>query len=83
MVGPMQRTIRPELTCSYRILETVHTVFCIQFVYAYLVSSFGDFEYFGQINWCVQPLSAQRSHSFTHRRGIGVGAVGHIYVDEP
>ncbi|RPD74668.1 hypothetical protein L226DRAFT_560784 [Lentinus tigrinus ALCF2SS1-7] len=35
------------------ILETAHTAFCIQFVYAYLVSSFGDFEYFGHINWGI------------------------------
>ncbi|KAI1781654.1 hypothetical protein LXA43DRAFT_1055489 [Ganoderma leucocontextum] len=35
------------------ILETVHTAFCIQFAYAYLVRNFGDFEYFMTINWGI------------------------------
>ncbi|KAH9894070.1 hypothetical protein C8Q73DRAFT_501960 [Cubamyces lactineus] len=35
------------------ILETAHTAFCMQVVYAYLVSNFGEFEYFLSINWGV------------------------------
>ncbi|CDO74202.1 hypothetical protein BN946_scf185043.g254 [Trametes cinnabarina] len=35
------------------IIETAHTAFCMQLVYAYLVSNFGDFEYFLNINWSV------------------------------
>lgn len=35
------------------ILETVHTAFCIQFAYAYLVRNFGDFEYLMTINWGI------------------------------
>ncbi|KAI0654681.1 hypothetical protein C8Q70DRAFT_514348 [Cubamyces menziesii] len=34
-------------------LETVHTAFCMQFLYAYLVEGFGDFAYFLQINWGI------------------------------
>ncbi|KAI0636157.1 hypothetical protein C8Q77DRAFT_625182 [Trametes polyzona] len=34
-------------------LETVHTVFCMQFLYAYLIEGFGDFAYFLQINWGI------------------------------
>ncbi|KAI0637631.1 hypothetical protein C8Q77DRAFT_1048927 [Trametes polyzona] len=36
-----------------RILETVHTGFCMQVVYSYLISNFGEVEYFLNINWCV------------------------------
>ncbi|KAI0366218.1 hypothetical protein BV20DRAFT_1055815 [Pilatotrama ljubarskyi] len=32
------------------ILETVHTAFCMQVVYSYLISNFGEFEYFLSIN---------------------------------
>ncbi|OSD01716.1 hypothetical protein PYCCODRAFT_1501688 [Trametes coccinea BRFM310] len=35
------------------ILETAHTAFCMQVVYSYLVSNFGEFEYFLNINWGV------------------------------
>ncbi|KAI0643624.1 hypothetical protein C8Q79DRAFT_144905 [Trametes meyenii] len=35
------------------ILETVHTAFCMQVVYSYLINNFGEFEYFLQVNWGV------------------------------
>ncbi|KAI0648844.1 hypothetical protein C8Q79DRAFT_947692 [Trametes meyenii] len=34
-------------------LETVHTVFCMQFLYAYLIEGFADYAYFLQINWGI------------------------------
>lgn len=35
------------------VLETIHTVFCVQVVYAYTVQQFGEFGYFKTINWGV------------------------------
>ncbi|KAI0648834.1 hypothetical protein C8Q79DRAFT_903326 [Trametes meyenii] len=40
------------LVAAVWILESVHTGFCMQFIYAYLISGFGDFENFLNINWC-------------------------------
>ncbi|KAL1949775.1 hypothetical protein VTO73DRAFT_8656 [Trametes versicolor] len=34
-------------------LETVHTGFCMLFLYEYLVEGFGDFAYFLHINWGI------------------------------
>lgn len=41
------------MSMSHRTLETVHTGFCMLFLYEYLVEGFGDFAYFLHINWCV------------------------------
>ncbi|TFK81081.1 hypothetical protein K466DRAFT_604795 [Polyporus arcularius HHB13444] len=35
------------------VLEVVHTAFCIQLCYAYVITGFGDFLGFGDINWGV------------------------------
>ncbi|KAL7279402.1 hypothetical protein PYCCODRAFT_995372 [Trametes coccinea BRFM310] len=34
-------------------LESVHTAFCMQFLYAYLVEGFADYTYFLKINWGI------------------------------
>ncbi|KAI0667816.1 hypothetical protein C8Q78DRAFT_289007 [Trametes maxima] len=34
-------------------LETVHTIFCMQFLYAYLIEGFANYSYFLQINWGI------------------------------
>ncbi|KAI0353799.1 hypothetical protein OH77DRAFT_1522330 [Trametes cingulata] len=41
------------LVAAVWILETVHTGFCMQFIYAYLIAGFGDFENFLNINWGI------------------------------
>ncbi|KAI0364765.1 hypothetical protein BV20DRAFT_974067 [Pilatotrama ljubarskyi] len=41
------------LVAAVWILESVHTGFCMQFIYAYLVVGFGDFENFLNINWGI------------------------------
>ena len=45
---------------AHRFLETLHTGFCIEFVYSYLIGNFGDVKYFIHINWYVPifPMSA-------------------------
>ena len=53
----VRRTLRPLyllLTVSMdRFLETLHTGFCIEFVYSYLIVNYGDVRYFIHINWYV------------------------------
>ena len=49
------RLCRALIVLAIRILETIHTAFCIQFAYAYLVRNFGNVVYFEQINWYVSP----------------------------
>ncbi len=34
-----------------RVLETLHTAFCIKFIYGYLVSGFGDILNFVRVDW--------------------------------
>ena len=34
-----------------RILEGLHTSFCIQFVYAYLIQNFGVYDFVEHISW--------------------------------
>ncbi|KAJ2990785.1 hypothetical protein NUW54_g8374 [Trametes sanguinea] len=46
---------------THRALESVHTAFCMQFLYAYLVEGFADYTYFLKINWCASPSSAKHS----------------------
>ncbi|RPD54312.1 hypothetical protein L227DRAFT_351086 [Lentinus tigrinus ALCF2SS1-6] len=41
------------LVTAVWILETVHTAFCMQFVYAYLISGFADFANFIAVHWSV------------------------------
>ena len=41
---------------AHRFLETLHTGFCIEFVYSYLIGNFGDVKYFIHINWYVSIL---------------------------
>ncbi|OBZ73207.1 hypothetical protein A0H81_06959 [Grifola frondosa] len=33
------------------IMETIHTMFCMQFTYAYLITHFGDLAFMGEIYW--------------------------------
>ncbi|KAI0667824.1 hypothetical protein C8Q78DRAFT_1081709 [Trametes maxima] len=42
-----------EVFFAFMILESVHTGFCMQFIYAYLVAGFGEFENFLNINWGI------------------------------
>ena len=39
-----------ELRYRARVLESVHTGFCIQFMYAYLIKGFGNYIYFLIVN---------------------------------
>ncbi|EIW57835.1 uncharacterized protein TRAVEDRAFT_72794 [Trametes versicolor FP-101664 SS1] len=41
------------LVATVWILESVHTGFCMQFIYAYIIAGFGDYANFLNINWCV------------------------------
>lgn len=58
----------------FRVLETCHTAFCMQLIYAYLITHFGEAEYFLNINWCVY-RSPSRVLSQSYRRFIR-GCVG-------
>lgn len=40
-----------------RVIETAHTVFCIQFIYDYLIKDFGNYFNFIVINWYVHITS--------------------------
>ena len=55
-----------------RFLETLHTGFCIEFVYSYLIGNFGDVKYFIHINWYV-PIFSQHDtvtlYSLDHCQG--------------
>ncbi|KAM5540663.1 hypothetical protein V8D89_005694 [Ganoderma adspersum] len=67
-------------------LETLHTGFCIEFVYSYLIGNFGDVKYFIHINWGVGASLATRvkvqsgmidvspGHSHSRSHYIGNGA---------
>ncbi|OJT13895.1 hypothetical protein TRAPUB_9564 [Trametes pubescens] len=53
---PPPRSLRPRFhshITTGRILESVHTGFCMQFIYAYIIAGFGDYANFLNINWCV------------------------------
>ncbi len=54
-----------------RVLEVVHTAFCIQLCYAYVITGFGDFLGFGDINWYVFNL-LRNAPSLTLRSITGV-----------
>ncbi|KAH9848429.1 hypothetical protein C2E23DRAFT_434798 [Lenzites betulinus] len=50
---PNDATSLKLLVGTVWVLETVHTVFCMQFLYAYLIEGFGDYAYFLEINWGI------------------------------
>ncbi|KAI0709801.1 hypothetical protein C8Q76DRAFT_798588 [Earliella scabrosa] len=50
---PTDRTFLKSLVATVWLLETAHTVFCIQFIYDYLISDFGNYLNFLVINWGI------------------------------
>ena len=58
MVSPAPQIVRFVFLIIHanRFLETLHTGFCIEFVYSYLIGNFGDVKYFIHINWYVSIL---------------------------
>ena len=48
-IAPTSHLLTLEL--SYRFIETVHVVCCIEFVYFYLVDGFGDFDKLVSVEW--------------------------------
>ncbi len=66
-----------------RILEVVHTAFCIQFCYAYIIHGFADFTGLNNINWYVfkLPRNVPPSQTMFHHRGVGVSAACFDEVD--
>ncbi|KAI0788093.1 hypothetical protein C8Q74DRAFT_1195996 [Fomes fomentarius] len=47
------RTFLKSLVATVWVIETAHTVFCIQFIYDYLIKDFGNYFNFIVINWGV------------------------------
>ena len=62
------------LTSVYlRILETVHVACCIQFIYFYLITGFGDYEKLVSVDWCViSSTFVAPTNAHIYSRGIGV-----------
>ena len=48
-------SVQPLTSSLIRLLETVHTIFVIHFVYWYLILNFGNNDEFAKIYWCVLP----------------------------
>ena len=60
-----------------RILETVHTAFCMHFVYDYIITGFGELLGFIDVKWCVCLSAAAFNVNLTaaslgNHGGIGV-----------
>ncbi|RPD55084.1 hypothetical protein L226DRAFT_574893 [Lentinus tigrinus ALCF2SS1-7] len=68
-----------SLVGSIWILEGVHTAFCIQFVYAYTINHFGDYDYMDHISWgasatiLVGAIVSLLVHSFYAKRIYTMG----------
>ncbi|KAI0325104.1 hypothetical protein GY45DRAFT_1261525 [Cubamyces sp. BRFM 1775] len=50
---PGDRFSLKALVATVWILETVHTAFCMEFIYAYLIEGFGNYEGFLDVNWGI------------------------------
>ncbi|KAJ8481374.1 hypothetical protein ONZ51_g6029 [Trametes cubensis] len=88
---PGDRFSLKALVATVWILETVHTAFCMEFIYAYLIEGFGNYDGFLDVNWyalfffyAVDPPSRcgrpslelyLRSLRMWRCRGIGVTVV--------
>ncbi|KZT23999.1 hypothetical protein NEOLEDRAFT_1068569, partial [Neolentinus lepideus HHB14362 ss-1] len=49
-----------------RIMETLHTAFCLHFIYRYLITEFGNEAFMNELYWCVASVSS------SSRANIGV-----------
>ncbi|EPQ57832.1 hypothetical protein GLOTRDRAFT_36939, partial [Gloeophyllum trabeum ATCC 11539] len=45
------KTMGHILICSFRIFETLHMAFCIDFIYNYVITDFGKVEALNEIYW--------------------------------
>ncbi|KAI1786764.1 hypothetical protein LXA43DRAFT_754538 [Ganoderma leucocontextum] len=50
---PNDRPFLKFLVATVWVLETAHTAFCVQFIYDYLINSFGSFFDFLDIHWAI------------------------------
>ncbi|KAI0323368.1 hypothetical protein GY45DRAFT_1264691 [Cubamyces sp. BRFM 1775] len=60
---PGDRITLKALVTTILVLETVHTAFCVEVIYGYLLEGFGNYEGFLDINWCasLSPLNSGQS----------------------